>query len=188
MYRDLAALVHQVRPGIHVPDRSSVEQHHGALDRAMQRGNVVPFPPGLVFRDRKSVRRLLAAQYGPLDEALTLLGGRWAFRVHVRSLPSAPGPLDPADAAGAELDFNVVVHGELRRVARAATPLAMQTGAHSSAAYLVDRPVSDRFLARVHGLERQIPGYTLDVTGPWPPYDFVRILPAADHATGLETT
>ena len=177
LYRDLFALTYDGEPGPPTLDRATVQTHHQALDRAMGRGNVVPFPAGVVFRDRRSVRRFLTDQYAPLDEALSLVSQRWAFRVHARGHDER----QVQDAEVAE------IYNQLRRLARAAAPLVPSAGLPAGAAYLVERAASDRFLERVHRLEHEHPGVALDVTGPWPPYDFVRILPTElPDAPGLD--
>lgn len=165
-HREIAALLRPVQRRIPVLSREEVSGHHRILDRVMRRTTVVPAPFGLVFLDLAGVGRFLSERYLQLDEALALVDGRWEYRLHARMSPEA----DPAHAR----EMATHAYGELRRLSRLATPLADAEGAAFSAAFLVDRSSTRRFVERV---EEMGSPPALDLTGPWPPYDFVRITP-----------
>lgn len=165
-HREIAALLQPVQRRIPVLSREEVSGHHRIVDRVMRRTTVVPAPFGLVFLDLTGVARFLAERYLQLDEALALVDGRWEYRLHARQSPEA----DPALAR----DAATHAYGELRRLSRLATPLADAEGAAFSAAFLVDRAATRRFVERVEEMGHPL---VLDLTGPWPPYDFVRITP-----------
>jgi hypothetical protein len=63
----------------------------------------------------------------------------------------------------------------LRRFAVAALPLRPDEGRLLSGAYLVERGDYGDFEQRVKEQARRAPGLRFQVTGPWPPYDFVRM-------------
>ncbi|HEX7242180.1 MAG TPA: GvpL/GvpF family gas vesicle protein [Longimicrobiaceae bacterium] len=167
-HRDLSALVY---PGLlRVPevDREEVLAHHRRLEGLLQRETVVPAPYGVSFRGQKEVVRFLRDQYTELGDALVFMEGRWEFRLHV-----APGTQDFSEALA--LDLATHVYAELRRLAHAAIPFPRRDPRSFSSAFLVDRVGTRGFLERVEELGRAHPELTLDSTGPWPPYDFVRV-------------
>jgi hypothetical protein len=168
-YREVEALA---RPaGYEVPplDESAVHAHQRVVEAALRRGTVLPAPYGIVFRDRRALLAMLQDQYIALDEGLSFLDGHWELRVHV--LP-ATGP-----AADATLnDMAMRLYSELRRGVRAAVPFAAESGRLLSAAFLVDRTSWLEFMHHAEDLGAQHPELMLDITGPWPPYDFVRLV------------
>jgi hypothetical protein len=62
-------------------------------------------------------------------------------------------------------------------MARAAVPIPVEDARRFSAAFLVQRGRSRDFVDRLDELGDLHPSLTLDLTGPWPPYDFVRVTP-----------
>jgi hypothetical protein len=167
-YRDLDALV---RPAIYeLPplDDSSVHAHQRVVEAALRRGTVLPAPWGVVFRSRRSLLHWLQNQYTVLDEGLTFLEGNWELRVHIT--PAAGAALDSTLK-----DLAMQLYSELRRGVRAAVPFAVQEGRLLSAAFLVDRTTWLEFMQRAEDLGVQHREIVFDITGPWPPYDFVRL-------------
>ncbi|MDP9349674.1 MAG: GvpL/GvpF family gas vesicle protein [Gemmatimonadota bacterium] len=167
-YRDLAALVYPgpLRDARLDPER--VLDHHHRLDTLLRRATVVPAPYGLAFREPREVARFIRASYVPLADALVLVEGRWEFRVHI-----SPAHPDLAEALG--LDLATHVYAELRRISHSAIPFPQPESRVLSAAFLVDRLETRPFLDRVEALGDTTPDLSLDVTGPWPPYDFVMV-------------
>ena len=65
----------------------------------------------------------------------------------------------------------------LRRHAVVAVPLKSEqvTGIVHSSAFLIDKELWDEFVAAVDDQRKRNPRLTLELTGPWPPFDFVRM-------------
>jgi len=167
-YRDLEALVRAVPYELPPGGEEELRAHQRVVDAALRRGAVLPLPYGVVFQGRRQLIRLLQEQYLVIDEALSFVAGAWEVRLHM------------AAAAGeqtAELgDIAMQCYTELRRHARAAVPLAGEEGKRLlTAAFLVERTTWIEFVERADDLGSAHPELTFDVTGPWPPYDFVRI-------------
>ena len=165
-YRDLEALV---RPGPYtLPDLrdDAVREHQRLVESSMRRGTILPAPYGLVFRGRRALIRFMEDQYIVLDEGLAFLDGHWELRL----------PIAGEDAEGLRA-LSTHVYSELRRFARAAIPLPVGEGRLMSAAFLVERGGWIEFVERSDDLGDTHPELNLDITGPWPPYDFVTLLP-----------
>lgn len=166
-YRDLEALVRPVPFRVPELDDVTLAEHQRLVDATQRRGTILPAPFGLVFRGRRSVIRLLEDQYIVLDEGLAFLDNHWELRLHVVA----------AEADDRSLaDLATHVYSELRRFARAAIPLRARDDRLLSAAFLVQRGAWIEFIERTDDVEAQHPELAFDVTGPWPPYDFVRII------------
>lgn len=164
----LAALVWPVPAGGPGGDASTLVARHEEVHRALLRGTVAPAPLGITFPGPAEVERFLADAGPALQMALTRVGGRWEFRLHAEVL-------EPGLAEGLALDLVTHVYAELRRVSAAAIPFSRSGKRLLSAGFLVDRATSTRFRDRVDELARLNSGLSLDLTGPWPPYDFVQM-------------
>jgi hypothetical protein len=128
---------------------------------------VLPAPFGIVFQGRRAVLRFLEDQYMVLEEGLAFLDGHWEMRLHILGDEG----VDRLRTEASRL------YSELRVLARAALPLPAGEGRLLSAAFLVERAEWIRFVEETDDLGQAHPELVFDVTGPWPPYDFVRIQP-----------
>jgi hypothetical protein len=96
------------------------------------------------------------------------VAGRWEFRLHV-------SVVDPAFPEARALDLATHIYAELRRAGGSAVTLIAPSGRILSAAFLVERAASADFRAQVDRLARLNSALDLDLTGPWPAYDFVQM-------------
>lgn len=167
-YRDIEALVKAVPFELPGDANDRVREHQSALESIMRRTTVLPAPFGVIFNGRRALIKLLQEQYLVLDEGLGLLDGNWELRMHVTA--------DAVGDAAVELsDEAMTVYAELRRFARAAVPLPNEEKL-LSAAFLVERTSWVEFIGRIETFGQQHKHLTFDVTGPWPAYDFVRVV------------
>lgn len=166
----LAALVAPAPPTGEDGDAERVAARHWEVHRALLKGDVAPAPVGVVFGGEGEVRAFLTESSAGLRGALDRVAGRWEFRLHV-SVVETGFPRQMA------LDLATHIYAELRRISAAAVTLP---GLHErvlSAAFLVDRAASHAFQDRREVLARLNSALELDLTGPWPPYDFVHMRP-----------
>jgi len=169
LHDDVAALVAPAPPHGADDDPLHVTARHWEVHRALLAGDVVPAPAGVVFAGDPEVAAFLAESYTTLRSALARVRGRWEYRLHV-SLADAAFPESRA------LDLATHMYAELRRLARAAVPFPRESPRVLSAAFLVERGASDAFRDRVDQLSMLNSALELDLTGPWPPYDFVAMV------------
>ena len=177
LHDDVAALVAPAPPLGADDDPLHVTARHWEVHRALLAGDVVPAPAGVVFAGDPEVAAFLAESYTTLRSALARVRGRWEYRLHV-TLSDAAFPESRA------LDLATHMYAELRRLARAAVPFPREAPRVLSAAFLVERGASDTFRDRVDQLSALNSALELDLTGPWPPYDFVSMVtpPPAEAA------
>ena len=168
-YRDLEALVRPVVYELPTLDPAQVQQHQQVVEMAMRRGTILPAPYGIVFRGRRPLIRMLQEQYLVLDEGLSFLDGHWELRLHIGAAQQEQYAIELGDLA-------MQLYSELRRFARAAVPFPAEERRLLSAAFLVERASWLDFMTRAEDLGSAHPDLTFDITGPWPAYDFVRII------------
>ncbi len=169
LHDDVAALVAPAPPDGADTDALHVTARHWEVHRALLAGDVVPAPCGAVFADDAGVLAFLEASYTSLRGALARVRGRWEYRLHV----SLADPSFPETRA---LDLATHMYAELRRLSRSAVPFPREAPRVLSAAFLVERAASESFRDRVDQLSALNAVLELDLTGPWPPYDFVTMI------------
>jgi len=167
-YRDLEAIVRPVPFEALELEAGGVAEHQRVVEMAMRRGTILPAPFGIVFQGRRPLLRMLQEQYLMLDEALGFVDGQCEIRLHLATV-------EPAEIQSAS-DAALQLYSELRRHARAAVPFPRDDNHVLSAAFLVDKGAWVEFIQRAEELGSHHTELSVDITGPWPPYDFVRFV------------
>ena len=196
VFRDVGAIVVPATYAAEPLTLPELDDYRAVIDEAFAACAVVPAPPGTVFRSREALVGWLELHYFTLVEALNFVEGRAVARVTV----TARG-VDPGTAARAALRLAAAEPGDddaradpaatpdavalaadafrvLRRDAVSFLVLRPDGAAGSDAAhgsFLVDRPRWDAFVQAVAQLAARSPALRFDCSGPWPPYDFVRL-------------
>lgn len=170
VFRDLVALV---RPRPYARIRCGDDElalYRRVIDAAFLHGAVLPAPCGTVFRSGDQVRLWLEQNSIALTEGLHFVTGRCETRVHVKGAPL--GEVKPAElAAAASESFRI-----LRRHAVAALPVPHEDATEVlSAAFLLEQDMWAEFAEQVREQAQRQAGLLFEQTGPWPPYDFVRL-------------
>jgi glycosyltransferase involved in cell wall biosynthesis len=169
-HRGMAAVVRAVPYRLPDWNRELIQQHSATIERAMRRATIVPAPYGIVFRDREHILDFLEDQHVAFDEALSFLDGAFEMRLHIQ--PSGRRPdVSEGDLADQAASF----YTALRRRSRAAFTLPAEGRRVLSAAFLVSRADWVSFVEYADELDADHPEFQFDLTGPWPPYDFVRV-------------
>src|SRR3954471_23857325 len=178
----------------------AARRHEAVLDGLLADTTVIPLRLCTIYRDEAAVRAMLLAEQGALTEALDRLEGHteWgvkAFcdRAAVQASARPPGDAEQgegeaylarrrAEARARELVAATVdaAHERLTAVARVALANPLQrrelTGRDDDMAlngvYLVPDDAAAAFGEAVAALEA--PGTIFELTGPWPPYNFVK--------------
>lgn len=171
--RDLAAICGRTDYREADLDERTITRHSDVVAALAARGPVLPAPVGVVFRSAESIERWLELHYGALTEALTFVENRVAARVHI-SRPVA----NEAHPAGVDIDAAAAKSLHILRDSAVATlPLRVErtAGAVLSAAFLVEQELWKQFVSEVDAQAQLSPGVHFELTGPWPPYDFVQM-------------
>jgi Gas vesicle synthesis protein GvpL/GvpF len=174
-FRDLAAVISEQKTFTIQPvTASDVEAHRAVVDALFLQGSVLPAPVGIVFRDREVLRKWMELHYVSLTDALAFIDDRVVARVH---MARADGKLDERDSGTDLAAAAAEAYRALRRRAVAVVPLKREkmTGIVLSGAFLLERDLWKGFLDAVEEQHRAHAILEFDVTGPWAPYDFVRM-------------
>ena len=171
--RELAAIV---APSAYTVAEPSVEQasaHGDIVGAYAKRAAVLPAPVGVTFRSKQAVTRWLELHYVALSDALSFVDDRVVGRVHVWRPGDAEERDVGSDLAAAAAD----ALRDLRRSAVATVPLRTEqiTGIVLSAAFLIEQELWKEFASKVEEQGSRATNLRLELTGPWPPYDFVQM-------------
>lgn len=173
-FRDLTAVVNETDYELQLPDDASVLAHHEIIGSVAKRASVLPAPPGTIFRTRQSLEQWLELHYVALTDALAFVDDRVEARVYVRKPEGDSVERETGtDLAAVAAD----TFKTLRRQAVASITLRTEhvTGVAIAGAFLVERELWDEFAHDVEEEHRRHDDLDVRVTGPWPPYDFIRM-------------
>lgn len=155
-------------------DASAIGRHHEVVTAMFAQDAILPTPVGTVFRSNDVLQRWMELHYVSLSDALAWVEGRQAARVHITRAQARNGEKE----AGSDLAaIGAEVSRSLRRHAVATVPLRSEevTGIVLTAAYLVERELWAEFADAVDDEGNKHNLVNVELTGPWPPYDFVRM-------------
>ena len=171
--RELAAIVAPAPYAAVEPSAEHASSTNGVITEYAKRAAVLPAPIGVVFRSRVAVTRWLELHYVALSDALSFVDDRVVGRVHVWR---------PGDASEREVGTDLAAAAadalrDLRRGAVATVPLRTEhlTGIVLSAAFLVEQELWKEFSSKVAEQANRLNDMRVELTGPWPPYDFVHM-------------
>ncbi len=172
-FRDLAAVVAAAPYTAPPADDATIVSHHEVVETLFAGRSLLPAPPGVTFRAQQSLQRWMELHYVALSDALAFVDDRAGARVHVVRAPGSRAGDGTADLAAAAAECMRL----LRRHAVAGLPLRIEANRDAilSSAFLVERESWNDFTAAVRRVAAEHPGFRIELTGPWPPYDFVRI-------------
>ena len=176
-----------------------VRAHDQLLKAALASGPVVPFRFCTIVRSEEDVRQVLERHHDRIREALARLTGKkeWGVKVLLREGAEAPRNDVPSGRWYLERKQNAArreaenrqhaderarkCHEQLASAAdvSALLPASQRAGERAvlNAAYLVLDAGERKFHALIAAMDERLEpdGLTLEVTGPWPPYNFVNL-------------
>lgn len=169
--RDIAAIVRPSAYSLPALDDNELLDCERVVAAVFRTHTILPAPCGTVFRSEDAVQRWLDLNYVALVEGIHFVDGRCEVRVHATDQPPETPELAEADPAALGAD----AFRTLRRHAVAALPLRPEEGRVMSGAFLVERAEVSDFERAMKDQERRVGRLKFQLTGPWPPYDFVRM-------------
>ena len=175
-FRAVAAIVEPAHYSASPLGDEDTGRYLDVLEEAHTNAAVLPAPPGTVFQSQSTLLRWLELHYFTLTEALAVVEGHAAARV---SITTQPGNHD-GDSGRSFAALAADSLRSLRSQAAATVTLPKadgddEDGVVARASFLVDTQRWQTFKETVNKEAQRHPALTFRVTGPWPPYDFVRM-------------
>ena len=177
-FRDVGALVTDSAYAAPSPTAQHLSDYRRVVEGAFARQTIVPAPFGSIFRSRDSLMRWLELHYFTFVEAVTFVADRAMARVSV-SYGEEPENTTAMSIDAELLDTSADESFRLlRRHAVASLVVPQSPGMAMPAArasFLIERDRWDVFNEMVREEQKRLREMTVECTGPWPPYDFVRM-------------
>lgn len=181
-FRSLAAVVSPTRYHRVALDEKEMADYTRVLEEIQSNGSVLPAPPGTIFRSRDSLMRWLELHYFTLTQTMSAIEGHGQARLTVTKTVG----VDPDNATGAEAKESakqlLATASQSMRVLRgqaAATVLLPaiegETTVVAQASFLVELDRWSAFAELVQKEDQRQTALDFHLSGPWPPYDFVRM-------------
>src|SRR4051812_47477343 len=175
-YRALAAIVEPATYSVSSLPVEETDRYFSVLEEAYEHSAVLPAPPGTVFQSPDTLTRWLELHYFTLTEALAVIEGHAAARVSI----TTQGADHPPDT---QRSFAALAAESLRALrSQAAATVTLprvngdeEEGVVARASFLVDSQRWQLFQDTVTKEAHRQSALDFKVTGPWPPYDFVRM-------------
>jgi hypothetical protein len=151
-----------------------IQAYAQTVEEAFRYAPILPAPPGTIFRSRSALGRWLELHYVTLSDALALVDGSSATRVTVR-LREAPENEETVR------EWHLVATEIMRTLRGHASALSILDSTAGDerviglASFLIERERWSAFEASVAAEGKRHPSLELAMTGPWPPYDFVKM-------------
>lgn len=168
--RDLVALVQRVPARRIDPSTQAITEYRAVVEAAQRDRSILPAPFGTVFRTREALVRWLELHYVALREGVTFVQDRHAARLLLAAMPQTPTTAYEATVFES-MKF-------LKRHAVASVVLPDESDGRprtTEAAFLIERDKWSTFADAVRDEQERAEGITIEQSGPWPAYDFVRL-------------
>lgn len=175
-YRALSAIVEASAYDAVALDDGEMDKYLRIVDEAHAHSAILPAPPGTVFRSEATLTQWLELHYFTLTETLSVVEGHGAARVTI----STQGRRDEGEANKTFAALAAESLRLLRSHAAATATLASgegdeEAGVLTRASFLVETERWSAFEEAVADEAKRQRALAFSVTGPWPPYDFVRM-------------
>jgi gas vesicle protein GvpL/GvpF len=177
-YRALAAIVEHTTYSVSTLPEEETDRYLRVLEQAYEHSSVLPAPPGTVFQSHSVLTRWLELHYFTLTEALSVIEGHSAARVSITTHSRADNGETDANKSFAALAAESLRLLRSQAAATVTLPKADgddEDGVVARASFLVDSQRWETFKDTVSKEAQRQSALEFRVTGPWPPYDFVRM-------------
>jgi hypothetical protein len=181
-FRSIAAVVSPAKYARITVDDNELRDYTKVLEEVQANTAILPAPPGTVFRSRDNLARWLELHYFTLTQAIGSVEGHGQARLTITKTAG----VDAANATALELKDStkqlLATASQSMRVLRgqAAATVSLpipddDTTTVAQASFLVDLERWNVFSDLVEKEDTRHTSLDFHLSGPWPPYDFVRM-------------
>ena len=174
-YRALAAIVEPSPYSVSTFGDDEMGNYQRVLEESHAHSAVLPAPPGTVFQSQSTLMRWLELHYFTLTEALSVVEGHAAARVSITTHGSREEDSRKGLASQAAESLRLLRSQAAATVSLPTADGDDEDGVVARASLLIDTQRWQAFTDTVSAEAQRQPALDFHVTGPWPPYDFVRM-------------
>lgn len=175
-HRGLGAIVEPASYSNSKLTDEELARYAAVIEEAFEAGPILPAPPGTLFKSHGTLSHWLELHYLTLTEAMNVVEGHVTGRVSI----GAGAAVKEDDAAKSYKGLGAESLRLFRGQAAATVLLPVtedetKEGVIARASFLVDAEKWEAFQKTVADESKRQRALDLRLTGPWPPYDFVRM-------------
>jgi hypothetical protein len=174
-YRALAAVVEPSTYALTSLDDGEMAKYLRVLEEVHSHTSVLPAPPGTIFQSQSTLTRWLELHYFTLTEALSVIEGHAAARVSITMQGKHELDTQKSFAALAADSLRLLRSQAAATVTLPKADADDEEGVIARASFLIDTQRWQAFNDTVSKEAQRQTALDFQVTGPWPPYDFVRM-------------
>ena len=174
-YRALAAVVEPSTYALTSLDDGEMANYLRVLEEVHSHTSVLPAPPGTVFQSQSTLTRWLELHYFTLTEALSVIEGHAAARVSITMQGKHELETQKSFAALAADSLRLLRSQAAATVTLPKADADDEEGVIARASFLIDTQRWEAFNDTVSKEAQRQSALDFQVTGPWPPFDFVRM-------------
>lgn len=174
-HRGLGAIVEPATYSASKLDEAAMDRYAMVVEEAFRAGAVLPAPPGTIFKSHGTLSHWLELHYFTLTEAMSVVEEHVEARV---TMGSGGEVKDDAAQSSKALAAETVRLFRGHAAATVILPLTEEEtkeGVVSRASFLIASDKWEAFQTIVSQESKRRPALDVRLTGPWPPYDFVRM-------------
>ena len=175
-HRGLGAIVESTAYSAAKLEEGELARYATVVEEAFKHGTILPAPPGTIFKSHGTLAHWLELHYFTLTDAMGVVEGKVAARISIGS----GAKVKEDDAAKSFQALGAEALRLFRGHAKATVVIPLtedeaKEGVIARASFLVPAEKWESFQAAVSQESRRQPALDVQLTGPWPPYDFVRM-------------
>jgi hypothetical protein len=174
-YRALAAVVEPSTYSIANLDEADMANYLRIVEEVHSHTPVLPAPPGTVFQSASTLTRWLELHYFTLTEALSVIEGHAAARVSITMQGKHETETQKSLSALAADSLRLLRSQAAATVTLPRADQDEEDGVVARASFLIDTQRWQAFTDTVSKESQRQSALDFHITGPWPPYDFVRM-------------
>lgn len=175
-HRALSAIVEPSAYDAVALDDGEMDKYLRVIGEAHSRATVLPAPPGTVFRSEAVLNQWLELHYFTLTEALASVEGHASARVNISTQGRREeGEANKSFAALASESVRLLRSHSSATVTLSAGDGDEEAGVIARVSFLIDTSRWEAFGEAVASEGKRQKALAFVLTGPWPPYDFVRM-------------
>ncbi len=181
-FRSIAGIVAPAKYARVTMDDTELREYTRILEEAQANTAVLPAPPGTVFRSRDNLSRWLELHYFTLTQAIGSIEGHGQARLTITKTVGVDAPNATVAEVRESSKQLLATASQSMRVLRgqAAATVSLpipedDTTVVAQASFLVDLEKWNVFAELVAKEDARHTSLDFHLSGPWPPYDFVRM-------------
>lgn len=170
-YKDISAVVNDTPLTEYQPSEENIKIHNEVVNRVMKECTLIPMAFGMAFKDKNVLLSVLEKSYDAIKKTLELLENKVELGLKIILSKELMEQLD--DERKNQLS-NYVFESIKKNAVESANGKLFSERLLLNASFLVEKDKVEEFSKEIDKIEKML-APKIQYTGPWPPYNFVKI-------------